>query len=231
MIRRRARRRERAMALGRGPADPSTAGVDRAAASGSSSSSPTSAPATTAVAATTPAAATTTPASGDAVPEYKPSTVTSSEHVGGAGKMVLTSPDSAEKVTAFYENALQSGGWQVEKTTKSGDTVRIQGRKRHRGGGDRDQLGGRGSVDHGEGHPVTRSRIGTWTCTSYKLRMAPRLVRGRLGVACEGCPNSPRTRLCRIRAEVNDRNCVVTEPVSRPLCPAARLGHTRRACL
>ena len=37
--------------------------------------------------------------------------------------MVLTSPDSAEKVTAFYENALQSGGWQAEKTTKSGDTV------------------------------------------------------------------------------------------------------------
>ena len=91
--------------------------------SGSSSSSPTSAPATTAAAATTPAAATTTAASGDAVPEYKPSTVTSSEHAGGASKTVLTSPDSAEKVTAFYENALQSGGWQVEKTTKSGDTV------------------------------------------------------------------------------------------------------------
>jgi hypothetical protein len=84
--------------------------------SGSSSSGPTSVPAT-------PAAATTTAAGGDAVPEYKPSTVTSSEHVGGAGKTVLTSPDSAEKVTAFYENALQSGGWQVEKTTKSGDTV------------------------------------------------------------------------------------------------------------
>ena len=75
------------------------------------------------MAATTPAAATTTAASGDAVPEYKPSTVTSSEHVGGASKTVLTSPDSAEKVTAFYENALQSGGWQVEKTTKSGGTV------------------------------------------------------------------------------------------------------------
>ena len=84
--------------------------------SGSSSSSPTSVPAT-------PAAATTTAVSGDAVPEYKPSTVTSSEHVGGAGKTVLTSPDSADKVTAFYENALQSGGWQVEKTTKSGGTV------------------------------------------------------------------------------------------------------------
>ena len=98
--------------------------------SGSSSSSPTSAPATTAAAATTPAAAATTPAaatttaaSGDAVPEYKPSTVTSSKHAGGASKTVLTSPDSAEKVAAFYENALQSGGWQVEKTTKSGDTV------------------------------------------------------------------------------------------------------------
>ena len=91
--------------------------------SGSNSSSPTSAPATTAVAATTPAAATTTAPSGDAVPEYKPSTVTSSEHVGRASKIVLTSPDSAEKVTAFYENALQSGGWQVEKTSKSGDTV------------------------------------------------------------------------------------------------------------
>ena len=36
---------------------------------------------------------------------------------------MLTSPDSAGKVTAFYENTLQSGGWQVEKTTKSGDTV------------------------------------------------------------------------------------------------------------
>ena len=91
--------------------------------SGSSSSSPTSAPATTAAAATTPAAAATTAASGAAVPEYKPSTVTSSKHVGGASKTVLTSSDSANKVTAFYENALQSGGWQVEKTTKSGDTV------------------------------------------------------------------------------------------------------------
>ena len=91
--------------------------------SSGSSSSPTSAPATTAAVATTPAAATTTAASGDAVPEYKPSTVTSSEHAGGVSKTVLTSPDSVEKVTAFYEHALPSGGWQVEKTAKSGDTV------------------------------------------------------------------------------------------------------------
>jgi hypothetical protein len=91
--------------------------------SSSSSSSPTSAPATTPTVATSPAAATTTPASGDAVTEYKPSTVTSSEHVGGVSKTVLTSPDSVEKVAAFYENALPSAGWQVEKTTKAGDTV------------------------------------------------------------------------------------------------------------
>jgi hypothetical protein len=91
--------------------------------SSSSSSSPPSPPAATAGVATTPAAATTTGASGGAVPEYKPSTVTSSEHVSGVSKTVLTSPDSAKKVTAFYENALSSGGWQVEKTTKSGDTV------------------------------------------------------------------------------------------------------------
>ncbi len=81
--------------------------------SGSSPPSPTSAPATTAAAAT----------SGKVVPEYKPSTVTSSEHVGGASKTELSSPDSADKVTAFYKNALQSGGWQVEKTTKSGGAV------------------------------------------------------------------------------------------------------------
>ena len=40
---------------------------------------------------------------------------------------MLTSPDSVEKVTAFYENALPSGGWQVEKTAaKSGDTVQYK---------------------------------------------------------------------------------------------------------
>jgi hypothetical protein len=89
--------------------------------SGSSSSSAVSAAATTAAAA--PASATTAAASSDAVPEYQPSTVTSSEGAGPASKTVLTSADSVEKVTAFYQNALQSGGWQVEKTTKSGGTV------------------------------------------------------------------------------------------------------------
>ncbi len=43
--------------------------------------------------------------------------------MGGVSKTVLTSPDSVEKVSAFYQKALPSGGWRVEKTTKSGSTV------------------------------------------------------------------------------------------------------------
>ena len=97
--------------------------------SSSSSASSSSSSPSSAVAATTPAAATATAGSGDTVAEYKPSTVTSSKHVGGTSKTVLTSPDSADKVAAFYENALQSGGWQLEKTTKSGDTVEIKAMK------------------------------------------------------------------------------------------------------
>ncbi len=94
----------------------------------SSSSSPASAAAATA-AATAPAAATTTAASGDAVPEYKPSTVTSSEHVLGVSKTVLTTPDSVDKVAAFYAAALSAARWQVEKTAKSGATVEYKGIK------------------------------------------------------------------------------------------------------
>ena len=83
------------------------------------------------MAATTPAAGTTTAtaATTSGIPEYKPSTVTSSEHVGPATKAVLTSPDSADQVAAFYSSALQSGGWQLEKTTKSGDTVEYKALK------------------------------------------------------------------------------------------------------
>jgi hypothetical protein len=51
------------------------------------------------------------------------SAVASSKHIGGASKTVLTSPDSGGKVAAFHEKALRSGGWQVEKSAKSGDAV------------------------------------------------------------------------------------------------------------
>jgi len=83
----------------------------------------TTAPAatTTAPAATTtaPAATTTAPAataaSSDTIPEYKPSTVLSNV----SGTTVLKSPDPVDKVTAFYENALKSGGWQWHTTAQS----------------------------------------------------------------------------------------------------------------
>ena len=76
---------------------------------GCSSSSSTTAPAATT---TAPAA---TAASSDTIPEYKPSTVLSNV----SGTTVLKSPDPVDKVTAFYENALKSGGWQWHTTAQS----------------------------------------------------------------------------------------------------------------
>ena len=69
------------------------------------------APASTAAALAATAAA----PSGDTLPEYKPSTLLSSE----SDTTVLLSPDSVDKVAAFYENALKSGGWQWHATAKS----------------------------------------------------------------------------------------------------------------
>jgi hypothetical protein len=69
------------------------------------------APASTAAALAATAAA----PSGDTLPEYKPSTFLSSE----SDTTVLLSPDSVDKVAAFYENALKSGGWQWHATAKS----------------------------------------------------------------------------------------------------------------
>jgi hypothetical protein len=69
------------------------------------------APANTAAAVAATAAA---PA-GDTLPEYKPSTLLSS----GSDTTVVLSPDSVDKVAAFYENALKSGGWQWHATARS----------------------------------------------------------------------------------------------------------------
>jgi hypothetical protein len=69
------------------------------------------APASTAAALAVTAAA----PGGDTLPEYKPSTFLSS----GSGTTVLLSPDSVDKVAAFYENALKSGGWQWHATARS----------------------------------------------------------------------------------------------------------------
>ena len=73
-------------------------------------SNPAAAASTAAAAAATAAA----PAGG-ALPEYKPSTLLSS----GSDTTVVLSPDSVDKVAAFYENALKSGGWQWHATARS----------------------------------------------------------------------------------------------------------------
>jgi len=88
----------------------------------------TAAPAATTAppAATTAApAATTAAASSDTIPEYKPSTVLSNV----SGTTVLKSPDPVDKVAAFYENALKSGGWQWHTTTQSSYSTHFEAAK------------------------------------------------------------------------------------------------------
>jgi hypothetical protein len=88
-----------------------------AACSGHSSPAPTAtvtttAPASQPAAASTSAAAASAPATGPAtgsLPEYQPST----EVTKSAGYTLLKSPDSVDKINAFYKNALAQGGWDV----------------------------------------------------------------------------------------------------------------------
>jgi hypothetical protein len=90
-----------------------------AASGGAPAATPTTTVTQTAQASPAPAAsnpaAPAAPASGDTLPEYKPSTFLSSE----SATTVRLSPDSVDKVAAFYENALKSGGWQWHATAKS----------------------------------------------------------------------------------------------------------------
>ena len=76
---------------------------------------------------TAPAAPASTAAapSGGTLPEYKPSTFLSSS----SDTTVLLSPDSVDKVAAFYENALKSGGWQWHATAKSRWSAHFEGTK------------------------------------------------------------------------------------------------------
>ena len=90
---------------------PATTVTQTAQASPAPAASSPAAPASTAAAAAGTAAA----PSGDTLPEYKPSTLLSS----GSDTTVVLSPDSVDKVAAFYENALKSGGWQWHATARS----------------------------------------------------------------------------------------------------------------
>jgi hypothetical protein len=50
-----------------------------------------------------------------ALPNYQPSTVVSQ----AGGHTQLTSPDDVSKLTAFYQNALQQGGWSISSSAKT----------------------------------------------------------------------------------------------------------------
>jgi hypothetical protein len=90
-----------------------------AASGGVPAATPTTTVTQTAQASPAPAASNPTapgaPASSGTLPEYKPSTFLSSE----SATTVRLSPDSVDKVAAFYETALKSGGWQWHATAKS----------------------------------------------------------------------------------------------------------------
>ena len=85
-----------------------------ASSTATSSSSPSIAPATN----STPTANSTT------LPRYQPSSVVSDT----AGSLQLTSPDSVQKVTAFYNKALSEGGWSIVSTSKTSYSTNITAR-------------------------------------------------------------------------------------------------------
>jgi hypothetical protein len=59
------------------------------------------------------------------LPRYMPSSVVSDT----AGSLQLTSPDSVQKLTAFYDNALSQGGWTIVSTSKTTYSTNITARK------------------------------------------------------------------------------------------------------
>ena len=95
-------------------ATPATTVTQTAQASPAPAASNPTAPAAPASTAA-PLAATEAAPGGDTLPEYKPSTFLSSE----SATTVRLSSDSVDKVAAFYENALKSGGWQWHATARS----------------------------------------------------------------------------------------------------------------
>jgi len=86
-----------------------------ASSTATSSSSPSIAPATN----STPTANSTT------LPRYQPSSVVSDT----TGSLQLTSPDSVQKVTAFYDKALTEGGWSIVSTSKTAYSTNITARR------------------------------------------------------------------------------------------------------
>lgn len=74
---------------------------------------------------TSPAQGSTPASSSNNLPRYTPSTVVSDT----PGSLQLTSPDSVQKVTAFYDDALTKGGWSIISSSKTGASTNITARK------------------------------------------------------------------------------------------------------
>jgi hypothetical protein len=79
-------------------------------------------------------AAVATPASGQSstatssagtVPDYQPSTVVSKSDYS----TVLSSPDSVDKIGAFYRDAVANGGWSVSSSSSSSHHASISGHR------------------------------------------------------------------------------------------------------
>jgi hypothetical protein len=60
-----------------------------------------------------------------ALAKYQPSTVVSES----GGHTQLTSPDDVSKVTAFYQSALQQGGWSISSTAKTASSANFVAHK------------------------------------------------------------------------------------------------------
>jgi hypothetical protein len=68
----------------------------------------------------------TSPASGSTtLPKYEPSTVVSDT----PGSLQLTSQDSIQKVTTFYDNALTQGGWSIISNSRNAYSTNITAKR------------------------------------------------------------------------------------------------------
>jgi hypothetical protein len=106
-----------AIALAAGAGACSSSGGNPAAPATSAASS-SAAPSSAAAPASTAASPSTAPG---ALPNYEPSKVVSD--VGGHTQ--LSSPDSVSKVTAFYDEAIKSGGWSITSSAKTSASTNI----------------------------------------------------------------------------------------------------------
>lgn len=87
-------------------------------------------PGKTTPAKSSPGVSTSTPStsprtSSGSLPRYQPSTVVSE----AAGSLQLTSPDSVQQVTTFYDSALSDGGWTIISSSKTGYSTNITAKR------------------------------------------------------------------------------------------------------